>query len=163
MKSFITLFLAFSLFSTQAMATTNAGLKDAFNELDYALSVEWDQQDEAFHRAQTDLFIDRIVELQAAGLTNAEMMNFTISQVKNNRVAADLTTLFDLVNANKLSENQVLEMIQTMRKDSQTQGANWSGTATIVTLSIFVVAAVVTYSALKTRHETAKNSIGNVR
>ena len=163
MKSLITLFLALSLFSTQAMATTHNGLKEAFDDLDYALNVEWDQKDEVFHKSQTDLFIDRVAELQDAGMTNAELMNFTISQVKNGKVAADITALFDLVNANKISETQVLEMVQAMRKDSQTQGANWSGTTTIIALSVFIVAAVATYAVLKTRHETAKNSIGNVR
>ncbi len=163
MKSFVTLFLAITLFSTQAMASSSNGLKAAFDELDYSLSVEWDQSDEAFHKAQTDLFIDRVATLQEAGLTNAEIMNFTLAQVKNAKVAAELTELFDLVNANKLSEDQVLEMVQSIRKESRSQGANWSGTATIVTVSVFIVAAVATYAVLKTRHETAKNSISNVR
>lgn len=163
MKSFVTLFLALTLFSTRAMASSNNGLKAAFDDLDYSLSVEWDQQDETFHKAQTDLFVDRIAELQEAGLTNAEMMNFTLSQVKNAKVAAELTELFDLVNANKLNESQVLDMVQAIRKNSHTQGASWIGTATIVTVSILVVAAVATYAVLKTRHETAKNSVGNIR
>ncbi len=163
MKSFMTLVLAMVLLSTQAMAATNNNLKEAFNDLDYALSVEWDQKDEAFHKAQTDLFVDRIAELQEAGLTNAELMNFTLSQVKNGQVAKSLTDLFNLVNSNMLSENQVLEMVQSVRKDSQAQGANWSGAATVVSLSVFIVAAVVTYAVLKTKHETAKNSISNVR
>lgn len=163
MKFLSTLVMAMALFTTQAMAASNNGLKEAFEELDYALSVEWDQNDIDFHKAQTDLFVDKISELQEAGLTNAELMNFTLSQVKNGQVAASLTELFDLVNADKLSETQVLEMVQSIRKDSQAQGANWSGTTTIVALSIFVVAAVATYAVLKTRHETAKNSISNVR
>ena len=150
MKSLYTFLLAFSLLSGQAMATSNNGLKAAFDDLNYALEVEWDQVDANFHKAQTDLFEDRIRQLHKQGLTNSEMMDFALSEIKDQKVRLEVSELFMLVNANKLSEVRALEIVQSLRENSSASGANWHVSRIHVTGIAFVVivAALVTWVKL---------------
>ena len=44
--------LSFIILSTQAFAVSGDGLKKAFDEFNYSVSVEWDQKDKAFYAKQ---------------------------------------------------------------------------------------------------------------
>lgn len=140
-KKFITLMLAIA-FSTTAFAGSNSGLKSAFDELSYSLSVEWNQKDKAFYDAQMKKFSTSLKELQAKGLTNAELIEFVKSEVKDAKIAKDMETAFTMIQLQKMSASDAANyMTQTMKK-SYSVGASWNGDAALY-IGIGVLLVVV--------------------
>jgi hypothetical protein len=136
--------MVFALFAVQANASTHEGLKAAFDELNYALTVEWDQQDKNFHGEQMKKFASAVRELQAKGLTNAQMIDFVKSEVKNAQVAKDLETAFNMIQINKMSSDEANKYILETMKKSYSSGASWSGEVFIyLAVGVLVVALAV--------------------
>src|SRR5690606_13398261 len=102
LKKFFAFSLISCLFIVQANASTPNGLKAAFDDLNYALTVEWDQRDRSFYDAQMQKFESHLNSLQAQGLTNQELIEFTLTQVKDEKLAKDLRTAFSMIAINKM-------------------------------------------------------------
>jgi hypothetical protein len=142
-KKMIVLMLALSIFTVQAHATTQQGLKAAFDELNYSLTVDWDQKDEAFKNDQMKKFTAVLRDLQAKGLTNAQLVEFVKSEVKDAKVAKDVETAFNMISINKMSPAEANNyMMETMKK-SYSVGASWSGEATGIILAAALVVVIV--------------------
>jgi hypothetical protein len=136
--------MVFAIFSVQANASAHEGLKAAFDELNYALTVEWDQQDKEFHGQQMKKFAATVRDLQAKGLTNAQMIEFVKSEVKNKQVAKDLETAFNMIQINKLSPAEANKYILDTMKKSYSSGASWSGDVFVyLGVGILIVALAV--------------------
>lgn len=137
-------FLTFAFFSVQANAATHNSLKAAFDQLNYSLSVEWDQKDRAFQEAKTLEFNTQVAALQAQGLTNEELSAFAISQVKDKALAAELQTTMTMIQLNKLSTTEARNLIMKTLNSNYSTGANWSGDTLLpVILGVVLIAAVV--------------------
>lgn len=147
-KKLITLMIAVAFTTTTAFANTNAGLKAAFDELNYSLTVEWNQKDKAFYDAQMNKFNASLKELQAKGLTNAEMLEFAKAEVKDAKVARDIQTAFTMIQIQKMSRSDAAEyMTQTMKK-SYSVGASWNGEAFLyIGLGVLLVAVALAGAA----------------
>lgn len=143
-KKLITLMMVLSIFTTSAFASSQGGLKAAFDELNYNLSVEWDQQDKEFYSEQMKKFSHSLRELQAQGLTNSQLIDFVKAEVKDERVARDLETAFNMISINKMSSQDANKyMVETMKK-SYSAGASWNGGAgASVVIALLVVVAVL--------------------
>lgn len=126
-RKILTLFMVFALFTVQAHASTQNGLKAAFDELNYSLTVEWDQKDRAVYEAHMKKFNQTIRELQKQGLTNQEMIAFAKSKIKNAKVAKDLETAFTMVTINKMSSEEASQYMLDSMKRSYSNGASWNG------------------------------------
>lgn len=157
MKVFFALMLSLSLLSTTAMASVQEGLQIAFEDLVYSVEVE---NNEA---AATELFLKRLEELQNQGLENADLINFSLAQIKDQKKAAQMAAAYKLIEADQMSEEQLKDLVISTRAEAFKKGASWNGTATIVTSAVIIIAAAAVAVHLKTRHETAKNSVGNIR
>ena len=144
LKKLITLFLAFSLFSAHAGTTSTQGLKAAFDELNYSLTVEWDQKDKEFYVEQMKKFHRTMEQLQAQGLTTEQLIAFAKSEVKNERVAKDLETAFNMISINKMSSAEANKYILETLKRSYSSGASWGGEVIV----IVAVAALIVVVAL---------------
>ena len=73
---FVSLLVAFC-FSLNVMASTGTiqELEKHMDDYQYALSVEWDQQDQAFYDAQTKVFFAKMATLiSEGGLSQAEVV-----------------------------------------------------------------------------------------
>ncbi len=116
-----------SVFTVHANATSQSGLKAAYDELNYAITVEWDQKDQDFYRKQMSEFAASVRELQAKGLTNSQMIEFAKSEVKDARVAKDIETAFNMISLNKMSSKEASSYMTETLKKSYTQGASWNG------------------------------------
>lgn len=116
-----------AIFAVHANATTQNGLKAAFDEMNYSLTVDWDQEDHAFYEAQLKKFTATIRELQKAGLTNAQMIDFAKSQVKDEKVAKDLETAFTMITINKMNSEEASKYLLDSMKRSYSKGASWNG------------------------------------
>lgn len=139
----ITLMMVVSIFTVNAYAASNTGLKAAFDELNYALTVEWDQKDQGFHSAQMKKFSEVVRDLQAKGLTNAQLIDFVETEVKDEKVARDIQTALSMISVQKMSPADAAEFMSKTMKNSYTQGASWNGDATLLLLGVGVLAIVV--------------------
>ena len=145
-KKLLTSVMIFALLTVQAMAVTDNGLKAAFDELNYSLTVEWDQKDTKFYDAQMKKFNETVRELQSKGLTNAQLIEFAKTEVKDARVAKDLETAFNMISIQKLSGAEASKYMMETMKRSYTSGASWNGDVLVyaaVGLLIIAVAIAV--------------------
>ena len=143
-KKLIALMMVLSIFTVQANASTNAGLKAAFDELNYSLTVEWDQQDKEFHAEQMKTFTSTIRDLQSKGLTTAQLIDFAKSEVKNAQVAKDLETALNMIQINKMSASEANKYIIDTMKKSYSAGASWNGEVFIyLAVGVLIVALAV--------------------
>lgn len=133
-----------AIFTVSAHANTQNGLKAAFDEMNYSLTVEWDQSDKAFYEGQLKKFTQTVRELQKQGLTNAQMIEFAKSQVKDAKVAKDLETAFSMITINKMSSEEASQYMMDSMKRAYSNGASWSGEVLVyLAVGLLVVALAV--------------------
>jgi CheY-like chemotaxis protein len=128
-KKIISMMMVFSIFTVQAQATTQNGLKAAFDEMTYSITVEWDQKDKAFYEAQVEKFTQVVTDLQKQGMTNAELVEFAKSQVKDVQLAKELDTIFSIITINKMSSTEAAQYMRESFQRSYSKGASWGGEA----------------------------------
>ena len=147
-KKFITMMMVFAIFTVHAQATSQNGLKAAFDEMNYALTVEWDQKDQSFYEAQLKKFTATVRDLQKSGLTNAQMIDFAKSQVKDAKVAKDLETAFSMITINKMSSEEASRYMMDSMKRAYSNGASWNGDVLVyLAVGLLIVALAVGLSS----------------
>lgn len=146
LKRLSTMFLAFAFVTTASAANIGAdSVRDAINDFNYSVKVEWDQKDQAFYRAQVDQLKSKIEAARAAGVTNAQIL---ASASQNPAMAADLQQVLNVVSAQNLSAADANEMIVKAVKSHSQQGANWSGDGTLVVLGTIVLVGLIVAAAV---------------
>lgn len=143
--------MIFCMLVVQANAVTHNGLKAAFDDLNYALSVEWDQTDRAFYSAQMEKFTAQVKSLQEQGLTNQELMDFALTQVKDEKAAKDLQTAFTMITINKMSPKEAQRYVTDVMNKSYSRGASWGGEVIVGAVVLILIIAVVAIVAGKAR------------
>jgi hypothetical protein len=156
LKKFIAMLVIFSVFIVHAQASTNEGLKAAYNELNYSLTVDWDQKDKEFHDEQMKKFTAAIRDLQSQGLTNSQLLDFAKSQVNNAQVVKDLEVAFNMIQINKMSGPEANKYILDIFKKSYSTGASWNGDV-ILSASFIVVVTVLLVVIVKAIVQEIKN------
>lgn len=147
-KKLVTLMLAVAFTTTTAFANTNSGLKAAFDELNYSLTVEWNQKDKAFYDAQMAKFKTTLKDLQAKGLSNAELISFVKSEVKDAKVARDMETAFTMIQIQKMSQSEAANYMTETMKKSYSVGASWNGDAVMyIGLGVLLVVVALSVAA----------------
>ena len=147
-KKLITLMMVFAITTTSAFANSNADLKAAFDELNYSLTVEWNQKDKAFYDAQMKKFNATLKELQSKGLTNAELIEFVKSEVKDSKVAKDMETAFTMIQLQKMNASQAANYMTETMKRSYSVGASWNGDAALyIGLGVLLVVVALSLAA----------------
>ena len=143
-KKFFTLMVVAAIFTTQAQASSYSGLKEAFDEMNYSLTVEWDQNDKSFYDTQFKKFMATVRELQKTGLTGKEMIEFAKTQVKDAKVASDLETAFSMITINRMSSEEASKYMLDSMKRAYSQGASWNGEVVLyLSLGLILVAVGV--------------------
>ncbi len=117
-------------------------MKAVFDELHYALSVEWDQKDPAFYQAQMEKFS---ASVKAANVSNQALIEETLSQVKDEKLAKELRTAFTMISINKMSSSEAQSYVRDVMNKSYSRGASWNGSGGMVVglLVILVIVAAV--------------------
>ncbi len=140
--------MVFAITTTSAFANSHVGLKAAFDELNYSLTVEWNQKDKAFYDAQMKKFNATLKELQAKGLTNAELIAFVKSEVKDAKVAKDMETAFTMIQLQKMNASQAANYMTETMKRSYSVGASWNGDAALyIGLGVLLVVVALSLAA----------------
>lgn len=143
LKRVFCLLMAFSVTVSSAMASTSGGLKSAFDELNYAINVEWDQKDKTFYKNEMKKFRTAISNLKNQGLTEREMLEMVKSEVKDERVARDIETAFSIISINQMNPSDATNyMLETMKK-AYSSGASWNGEMTYILYSSVILIAFI--------------------
>lgn len=122
-----TLICTFQVFATAPAVNFQSALKTAYNDLQFSLEVEWDQQDRAQYKSHMDSFRKKVTELQKQGLTNAEMIEFVRRNIKDEARANDLTSLITQIETSNMAPEQATELLTGFMKETYQEGASWTG------------------------------------
>lgn len=142
---FVSLLVAFC-FSLNVMASTGTiqELERSMDDYQYALSVEWDQQDQAFYDAKTNEFFAKMGKLiSAKGLSQEEILKLVETKSKNKAAIAALKLKISLL-AKNASAEELAQIVKESAKDLYAEGASWNGEVVFsVALGIVLVGALV--------------------
>lgn len=127
LRKIFALIMVFSIFIVQAHASSQEGLKAAFDELTYSLTIEWDQKDQSFYQSKTKEFNEKVIALQEHGLTSDQLIEFAKSEIKDEKLALDLGQIMNAIQINKMSSSEANILIVETLKNSYSSGANWNG------------------------------------
>ena len=144
MLKLITLFLCLAFLSHPVSAAPEArqSLKLLFDELNYSLSVEWDQKDQTFYKEKTGNFEKGLEELRKQGLSNEELLTFARTQIKNGQTQGEFDSLMLMLKADSLNPSEANKMVNDLVRKNYSQGANWSGDPVAIGLGIVLVGLI---------------------
>lgn len=141
----VSLLVAFC-FSFNVLASTGTiqELERHMDDYQYALSVEWDQQDQAFYEAKTEAFFQKMSKLiNEKGLSQAEVLKMVETKTKNKAALEALKLKISLL-AKNASAEELANIVKESSKDLYSQGASWNGEVVFsVALGIVLIGALV--------------------
>lgn len=142
-KKLFSAMMIVSIFTVQAHAATNNGLKAAFDEMTYSIEQS-DPSDKAAVEANAKQFTAVVRDLQKKGLTNAQMIDFAKSEIKDQKVAKDLETAMNMIKINKMDSEEASKYMLDTLKGSLSKGASWNGEVFIyIAVGLLIVALAV--------------------
>lgn len=131
---FASIILCFVI-TAQAMAgTAFDGLKEAFDEFNYSVTV-----DGADYAKQLEQLKASILELQKNGLSNQELIEFGVAQIKDRKTSEEARQLLSIIDSEELPENDAMNLLQSFHQSASSRGASWNGTTTLITASVVIV------------------------
>lgn len=145
-KKFLALSMVFAFLNVHATTPVNnlKLLSKAYDNLNFALTVEWDQKDKAFHTAEMKKFKKAVMDLQKKGLDNKDILAFAKTKLTNDKAKKELEQLFAVVEINKLSDKEAREFILETVKANQSEGSSWLGrSASSAFIGLLVVLFIV--------------------
>lgn len=142
MKLLINLFLSISLLSTQAMAATHEGIKDIYDDLNYSLTVEWDQKDKVFYADKIAQFQNKLLELKNQGIQNEEILSFALDTAKDEKLVHDIREAISVLGDGNIANLEGKEIINSISGKFYSSGASWNGRTTVVASAATVVLVV---------------------
>jgi hypothetical protein len=133
---FISLLLSFNL---MAASTGENRLSHLIDDLQFSLTVEWDQKDkEAFNKIN-DEFRQKIEAMvQEDGISKAELINLLEARVSNKKLMDEMQIRIKLMSANPTS-SEIFSLFQEMKSSLYRQGASWNGEAVMVSSLVLVM------------------------
>lgn len=164
LKNISIMFSFLLLISTTVEAASISALKAIVDEFNYAVTVEWDQQDKKFYEMEVQKFKQALRELENNGLTREEMAEFLVIEMNDERLAQEIRSSMALVDNNKLEAELAHRQLIENIKQTYEQGASWRGEYTItiiggallvVSLAIFGIVMAVSSNDTSTEKDRA--------
>ena len=126
LKKLIALFAVFSLVTVSASVPVS-NLKQAVDDFNFAVTVEWDQQDTRFYNQAVDDFKRSVESLSEEGMTNDQIINGILLSVKNKKQAAELQRMVGLLRSEDMTKSEVADFIAQKVRLTQDEGASYQG------------------------------------
>lgn len=134
-------------FNVMAASGTVGELEKALDEYQYALTVEWDQKDQAFMTAKTEAFFATMSELMNQGLSKEDILAVVAKKSKNVKEIEALKLRIELLAGKANSASELAQIMTANSKDLYATGASWEGGAVLITVGIVaILGAAVAYS-----------------
>jgi hypothetical protein len=124
---------------------TVSALEKHIDEFQYALTVEWDQQDEGFREAQTSILLAKLQQTATDGaLSTAEIEALLAKRLGGNQALEALKLRLSLSPVQSTSE--MMSFIQQHSQDFYQTGVSWNGSTGFVVAG--VLAGIAAFAAL---------------
>lgn len=139
----IALVMATILPMNQVMAN-EVTLDSAIKNLQYGLTVEWDQKDLAQQKKILDTFAADVATLKKNGVSDEQIFKSLSASAFDAQTAKDIELLAKYAKEKKLSQTEVRKLVVEYANKSQKLGTSWSGEATIgIVLGIILVVVLI--------------------
>ncbi len=110
----------------QSMAVSDE-LTRSFDELNYKMNVEWDQKDPGFMDEALKEFEKNIADLQAQGLSNNELVEYTLGKIKDKKTRDEISELTSAINEGQLNPEEARSFAISKMNSIYSHGASWTG------------------------------------
>lgn len=144
---------AFAMTPVQETSALSKALDQTFNEMNYSLNVEWDQKDQVYFNNTVDGFENQIKDLQAQGLTNKELIEYTLAKVKDKQIQNDITEISKVINETEMTADQARDFALEKLNSTHSQGASWSGSKKGIKLAIILALIIIIVCATDGDHD----------
>lgn len=143
---------AFAMTPVQETSALSKALEMTFNEMNYSLNVEWDQKDQVYFNNTVDGFEKQIKGLQDQGLTNKELIEYTLAKVKDKQIQNDITEISKVINESEMTSDQARDFALEKLSSTQAQGASWAGSKKGIKLAIILALIIIIVCATDSSH-----------
>lgn len=155
MKKTASGFLAFLMAGILPMVQVQAQeitLESAVANLQYRMTVEWDQKDVQKQKEILGEFSAQVEQLKKQGLSDEQIFKGLSSAAFDAQTSKDIAMLAQYSKDKKLDAKETRKLVVDYANKSQKLGTNWSSEATVA-LVVGIVVAVVLVAVL-TGHAT---------
>lgn len=150
LTSFTHAFAMSPVMETSALAKA---LDQTFNEMNYSLNVEWDQKDQGYFNNTVDGFEKQVKDLQDQGLTNKELIEYTLAKVKDKQTQKDIAEISKVISESNMTADQARDFALEKLSSTQSQGASWSGSRMGVKLVVLLAIIIIIVCATNSNHD----------
>jgi hypothetical protein len=140
---------AFAMTPVQEASAMSKALERTFDEMNYSLNVEWDQKDQDFFKGKVEGFEKDIQSLQEQGLTNKELIEYTIAKIKDKQTQNDIKEIATVINESEMTGDQARTFALEKLSGTYSQGTSWSGSRMGVKLVVILGLIILICCATK--------------
>lgn len=143
----VSLLVAFC-FSLNVMASTGSvqELARSIDEYQYALTVEWDQQDDQFYNDQTKMFFNKMEAMIKGGLSQKDIQSLVETRVNNPKAVEALKLKLSLMTKDATTD-ELVNVVKEATSNMYGRGASWQGHIIAPAVALALVVAVLAYGA----------------
>lgn len=144
---------AFAMTPVRETSALSEALSRTFDDMNYSLNVEWDQKDQTFFKTTVEGFETNIKSLQEQGLTNKELIDYTLDKIKDKQTQSDVREIAAAINESDMTGDQARAFALEKLNKTQSQGASWSGSRHGVKLVLILGIIILIACANQNRHD----------
>lgn len=137
--------IAVVIFCSQVSYANSNGLKQIVDEFQFAVTVEWDQKDQAVYQAKVD---EMHAKLAAAKIPQEEVINFLANESKDSNLKKEIQTIVTLITLNQISQSEAQKLANTLIEKQFSQGASWNGRTFLAITGGVLFAALITWTLI---------------
>ncbi len=142
MKFFSWLLMLSLVSNAFAASGGSAGLQEAFNEYEYAITVEWDQKDKAMEEKINKEFYSKVDGLfKKEGMTAAAVEEFLASRVHDKAKLASIKAQANLLSLEADSSADLAALLSKAAPDMGLSGTSWNGSTVVLQIGALVLLA----------------------
>jgi hypothetical protein len=149
---------AFAMSPVMETSALGKALDQTFNEMNYSLNVEWDQKDQVYFNSTVDGFEKQVKDLQDQGLTNKELIEYTLAKVKDKQTQKDIAEISKVISESNMTADQAREFALAKLNSTQSQGASWSGSRMGIKMVVILAIIIIIVCATSSNHDDDNNN-----
>lgn len=132
-----------------AASGTVSEFEKSLDNLQYSLTVEWDQKNQDVYEKVSQKFFDEMENMMAnQQLTQEQIISVLEKKVANKKALEAIKLKLSLMG--KVNESQLAEVLKESSKEMYTQGASWNGdvvTPIIIGVAVLAIGYLIWFHA----------------
>ncbi len=132
-----------------AASGTVSEFEKSLDNLQYSLTVEWDQKNQDVYEKVSQKFFDEMEHMMAnQQLTQEQIISVLEKKVANKKALEAIKLKLSLMG--KVNESQLAEVLKESSKEMYTQGASWNGdvvTPIIIGVAVLAIGYLIWFHA----------------